>query len=147
MNRQTERVRVRYGETDQMGVVYHANYLRYFECARVEWLRARSLPYAELEARGYLLPVIEAHARYRASARYDDLLEISAWPSLVRAASARFEYVVRRREPSLEYTHLVDGHTVHACVGRDGRPVRLPAALKDLFVPHEAPHDAADDDE
>src|SRR5437868_13289540 len=91
-----EAIRVRYGDTDQMGVVYYANYLRFFEVARAEWLRAYGLVYKQIEAAGALFPVIEAHVRYRSPARYDDLVAIACWPARVGAASLRFEYVVRR---------------------------------------------------
>src|SRR5438105_3963445 len=96
MRRHRETVRVRYADTDQMGVVYYANYLRYFEVARAEWLREGGLPYRAVEEEGAMLPVIEAHVRYLAPARYDDLLAIDCGPSEVRHASARFAYEVRR---------------------------------------------------
>lgn len=122
------RVRVIYGDTDQMGVVYHANYFRYFEFSRMEFFRARGGSYQEMEREGYMLPIAEAGCQYKAPARYDDLLLIRPRVSALRRASLTFTYeVVREAEPS---TLLCTGHTLHACVGRDGKPRRFP----DMFV-------------
>jgi acyl-CoA thioester hydrolase len=116
------RHRVLYGDTDQMGVVYYANYLRFFEAARAEWIRALGLTYAEIEERGIFLPVLEASVRYLRPARYDDVLEIPIVASHTRV-KVRFDYkVFREGSPDV----LILGHTVHACVGRDGRPTRAP---------------------
>jgi acyl-CoA thioester hydrolase len=120
------RLRVIYGDTDQMGVVYYANYLRYFEFGRSEYFRARGGSYRELEREGLLLPVVEAHVEYRASARYDDLLVIRTEVREVKRASLTFGYQLFREG---EERLLATGHTVHACVGRDGRPTRLPAEV------------------
>lgn len=125
------RLRVIYGDTDQMGVVYHANYFRYFEFSRIEFFRAHGHSYRDLERDGILLPVVEAQAFYKAPARYDDLLLIRATLSKVRRVSLTFQYeIVREEEPS---RILTTGHTVHACVGRDGKPTRLPDLLVQLF--------------
>jgi acyl-CoA thioester hydrolase len=118
-------IRVIYGDTDQMGFVYYANYLRFFESGRNEYLRARGAPYREVEAElGIRLPVVEAKVHYKAPARYDDLLVVETVLAQVRRASARFEYVVRRGEEL-----LVTGHTVHACIDFDGTIQRLPESL------------------
>jgi len=125
------RIRVIYGDTDQMGVVYHANYFRYFEFARGEFFRSRGGSYRELEREGVMLPVIEATAAYKAPARYDDELVIRVRVSEFKRASLCFTYEVRRAvapEPLLS-----TGRTVHACVGRDGKPTRLPEALVRLL--------------
>ena len=114
--------RVLYGDTDQMGVVYYATYLRFFEGARNEWIRGLGIPYTEIEKRGIYLPVLEASLRYLRPARYDDLLEIPLEVSHTRV-KVRFDYVVRRVG---EVPPLVLGHTVHACVGKEGRPTRAP---------------------
>src|SRR5881409_3481599 len=117
------RIRVIYGDTDQMGVVYYANYLRFFEIGRAEWIRARGRAYHDLEADGLRLPVVEAYARYRAPARYDDLIDIDVEPRDVRRVSLRFEYRLRRvGDDAL----IAEGHTLHASVGPNGRPRRLP---------------------
>ena len=118
-------IRVIYGDTDQMGFVYYANYLRFFETGRNEYLRARGVPYREVEAElGVRLPVVEAGIQYKLPARYDDLLVVETDLVQVRRASARFEYVVRRGEE-----RLVTGHTLHACIDFDGSIQRLPASL------------------
>ena len=113
--------RVPYADTDQMGFVYYANYLVYFERLRNELLRKTGTNYREWEAKGILLPVVEAYCRYRASAHYDDLLTISGWLSLSKGSRLRIDYEVTRDE-----LVLAEGYTVHACLKTSGRPVRLP---------------------
>lgn len=116
-------VRVRYAETDQMGVVYHSNYVIYFEIGRTEAMRAIGIAYAELEARGYVLAVVETHMKHLASARYDDLLTVRTWLRDVTKTRLKFEYHVLRGE-----TLLTTGGTVLAFLGRENgmRPVRCP---------------------
>ncbi|MSP16674.1 MAG: acyl-CoA thioesterase [Myxococcales bacterium] len=133
-------LRVIYGDTDQMGVVYYANYLRWFEAARGGFLRDRGASYGEIEAEGYALPVVEAHARYLRPARYDDLVDITPRVTKVRGASLRFEYRVARMTqgggvavPSGGEELLATGFTVHACLDRRGRPTRLPPLLLRLL--------------
>jgi acyl-CoA thioester hydrolase len=122
----TTRLRVIYGDTDQMGVVYYANYLRYFEAGRNEFIRAKGLRYRDFETRfGLMLPVTEASVGYKQPARYDDLLDVEVTLAEVRRVSARFEYRILRDDGAL----LATGHTVHACVGEGGKLQRLPAAL------------------
>ena len=124
------RVRVIYGDTDQMGFVYYANYFRYFEFARSEFFRARGGSYRELEREGRFLPVVEASCSYKAAARYDDLLLIRTEVSELRRASLTFEYqLVREGDERL----LCTGKTVHACIGPDGKPVRIPEKLAALL--------------
>ncbi len=120
------RLRVIYGDTDQMGVVYYANYLRFFEAGRNELCRACDIPYRELEVRGFLLPVTEVSARYRRPARYDDLVVVETHLGRIGRAQLRFEYAVRREADG---ELLCTGHTVHACLGEGGRPTRLPRDL------------------
>ncbi len=91
-------IRVRYADTDALGVVYNAVYLAWFEIGRTEWLRARGLPYSQVEARGLSLPVTEASIRFRAPARYDDLLEIETELQLVRSRVVAFGYRLVRGE-------------------------------------------------
>jgi acyl-CoA thioester hydrolase len=115
-------IRVIYGDTDQMGVVYYANYLRWFEAGRTEFLRAKGLSYSDFEVREKLvLPVAEAGVNYLQPARYDDLVAVETSLVLARRASARFEYAVRRGGDL-----LATGFTVHACVDGSGRIRRLP---------------------
>ncbi|MBU8897861.1 acyl-CoA thioesterase [Corallococcus sp. H22C18031201] len=127
------RLRVIYGDTDQMGVVYYANYFRYFEFARSEFFRAHGGSYREFERSGLMLPVVEASAQYKASARYDDLLVIRTTLSELRRASLVFTYELLRDGESPELLCL--GRTKHACVGRDGRPTRMPEAINRLLPP------------
>jgi acyl-CoA thioester hydrolase len=118
-------IRVIYGDTDQMGVVYYANYLRFFEASRNEFLRAKGARYRDVEEQHRIrLPVIEAHVRYKQPARYDDLLVVEAEITEMGRASARFEYRVVRGEDL-----IATGHTVHACIDFDGRVQKLPEAL------------------
>jgi acyl-CoA thioester hydrolase len=123
-------VRVRYADTDQMGVAYHANYLVWFEVSRTEWMRAGGWSYREAEREGLALPVLEAHCEYRAPARYDDELDIAARASQATPVRLRFDYEIRRNQDQLL---LAQGHTVHAAVDRSGRPRRLPAQLRALI--------------
>jgi acyl-CoA thioester hydrolase len=118
-------VRVIFGDTDQMGVVYYANYLRYFEGGRAEYWRQLGKSYKDLEAAGVALPVVEAHCAYRRPARYEDLLEVDTRVSELRAASLRFAYVVQRGGEL-----LAEGWTRHAVIGVDGRPRPLPPELR-----------------
>ena len=123
------RTRVIYGDTDQMGIVYYANYLRYFELGRSEFLRAKGGSYREMEKEGLKLPVVEAVSRYKAPAYYEDMLVVRTWVAEVRRVSLRFEYaIVREGEDRI----LCEGSTVHACLGPDGRPMALPEALRAL---------------
>ena len=120
-------VRVRYPETDRMGVAYHAHYLVWFELGRTELMRELGGSYRELEDdAGIAFPVIQASARYLAPARYDDVLTIHTRVGRFGRARIRFEYQVLREKDS---KCLATGFTEHAAVGRDGRPIRLPAAL------------------
>ena len=126
----TSRVRVRYAETDQMGVVYYANYFVWFEVARTDLLRQSGWSYREMEAEGFVLPVVEAHCQYRQSARYDDELDIVATGSLISQVRVRFDYqVVRAADAAV----LAGGHTVHASLDSAGRPRRLPERVCELF--------------
>jgi len=123
-------VRVRYAETDQMGVAYYANYLVWFEVARTDWLRAAGLSYRELEAGGLSLPVIEAHCEYKAPAHYDDELVVKTTGKLLSPARVEFAYEITR--PS-DATINALGRTVHAAVDANGRPCRLPDYVRELL--------------
>jgi acyl-CoA thioester hydrolase len=128
------RVRVRYAETDQMGVVYHANYLVWFEVGRVEFMRAHGVSYKQLEAEeGCMIAVVEATARYRAPARYDEELVVETVMTSARGAVIRFGYRVLRE---LDGTLLCEGETVHVVVGRDMKRRRLPEKYADLLAAH-----------
>jgi acyl-CoA thioester hydrolase len=127
----TSGVRVRYAETDKMGVVYYAHYLVWFEIGRTEWLRETGWTYRAMEDDGLGLPVIEAHCEYKASARYDDDLEIRTRARLVSPVRIAFDYdVVRRTDAQV----IASGYTVHVTLDRSGRPVRLPERVRDLLT-------------
>ena len=128
--RSTSRVRVRYAETDKMGVVYYAHYFVWFEVGRTDWLRDTGWTYRDMEAEGLALPVIDARCEYKAGARYDDEIDIRTSARQVSPVRLAFDYEVVRGEGG---TLLASGHTVHAVLDRTGRPVRLPQRVKDLL--------------
>jgi acyl-CoA thioester hydrolase len=124
------RVRVRYAETDRMGVVYYANYLVWFEVARTDWLRQAGWRYRDMEQEGITLPVIEAHCEYRQPARYDDDIEIAARVALLTPVRLRFDYeVIRIADGAL----AAIGHTVHAPLDANSKPCRLPGRIRDMI--------------
>lgn len=131
MRASTSVVRVRYAETDKMGVAYYANYLVWFEVGRTDWLRDTGRTYRAMEEDGVALPVIEAHCEYRASARYDDELAITTTARMLSPVRLAFDYRVARQADQML---IASGHTIHASVDRQGRPVRLPARVKELFA-------------
>ena len=119
------KLRVRYGETDAQGIVNNADYLSYFEVGRVEWLRAAGLSYRELEKEGYGLVVVEALARYKRPAFFDDELTVRTELIELKRASLSFRYTVLRGDEV-----LVTGRTLHGCMDlTTGKPRRLPATL------------------
>jgi acyl-CoA thioester hydrolase len=130
MPRSTSTVRVRYAETDKMGVVYYANYFVWFEVARADLLRSLGWTYREMEQAGISLPVIEAHCAYRRSARYDDELEIRAEGRMLSPVRMEFTYEVVRREDAAV---AASGRTVHAALDPAGRPCRLPPRVREAF--------------
>jgi acyl-CoA thioester hydrolase len=125
------RVRVRYAETDQMGVVYHANYLVWFEVGRVEFIRQLGLDYKSMEEDGALIAVAEATARYKAPARYDDELIVRTSLAGVRGPIVRFRYTVVRAADEMI---LCEGETVHFVVGRDMKRREMPAKYAERFA-------------
>lgn len=125
------RLRVRYADTDRMGVVYYANYLVWFEVARTEWLRDTGWSYRQMEEQGVSLPVIQAHCDYRRPARYDDELEIRTRATLLTPVRIRFDYEVCRLQDDAVSAL---GHTVHAAIDANGRPCRLPARVRELVA-------------
>ena len=125
-------LRVRYAETDQMGVVYYANYFVWFEVARADLLRAHGWTYREMEDSGVRLPVIEAHCTYQRPARYDDEIELRTTGRLVSRVRLEFVYQVVVRGASEAV--VADGRTLHAAVTADGRPCRLPDRVREVFA-------------
>jgi acyl-CoA thioester hydrolase len=125
-------VRVLYADTDQMGVVNNIVYLRWFEIGRAEWIRMRGRTYKDIEKTGLMMPVVEAHLKYREPARYDDLLHIEVETDDLRAASVKFKYEVKR---AFDGVLLCEGWTQHACLNTDGKVVRFPDALLLMLRP------------
>ena len=116
-------IRVRYGETDQMGVAYHSHFLTYFEVGRTEYLRSLGTSYRDLEAKGFYLVVVQADCKYLGPAFYDDVLEVATWVDRVRPTRVDFRTRVRRKADGAP---IAEGHVVLACVNRDRRPQALP---------------------
>jgi acyl-CoA thioester hydrolase len=123
-------VRTRYGEVDRMGVVYHAHYLAYFEAGRTEYLRTLGRTYREVEDGGMLLMVVDAGLRFHRPAGYDDLLRVRTRVASVTGVRVRFEYEVDR---PVDGVLVASGHTTLASTDRDGRPVRMPGALREAL--------------
>jgi acyl-CoA thioester hydrolase len=136
----TTEVRVRYAETDQMGIVYYANYLVWFEIGRVELLRSLGLAYSQLEIdHDCILPVVNASCRYRSPARYDDQILIETRPSLLRGTVIKFAYRILRKAPEGEEpTLLAEGETVHVVcddqLNRKPLPEHYAAALRAMMA-------------
>ncbi|MBN2491860.1 MAG: acyl-CoA thioesterase [Planctomycetes bacterium] len=131
-------LRVRYQETDQMGVVYHGNYLSYFEVGRTELMRHLGFPYAEMERQGFLLAVVETCCKYLAAACYDDVLRIETGGEVRSALRVRFtSRVVRERDGVV----VAEGWVELACLDRERRPRRLPEAVRRKFEEIQATTD------
>jgi acyl-CoA thioester hydrolase len=135
--------RVRYAETDQMNVVYYANYLVWFEIGRVEFLRTLGFDYKAMEVEhACILPVVEATCRYRAPARYDDIIQIEASPTLLRRSVLKFGYRISRKEADGGTTLLAEGETVHVVCTPDLQKCPMPEhyahALREAM--HAAKH-------
>ena len=128
------RVRVRYVETDQMGVVYHSNYLVWFEIGRVEFIRQLGLNYKQMEEEdGCGISVVDAHARYRAPARYDDELVVETRLLAARGAVIKFGYRILRVTDGVL---LCEGETTHVCVDKDMKKRTLPRKYAERFTAH-----------
>jgi len=134
--RSVVRVRVRFCETDLMGIVHHGSYPAYLEVARVEWLRRRGVAYGGWTSRGMHLAVVELVLRYRSPARFDDELDVEATLGLVRAASMRFDYrIVRASDGVL----VAEGSTLLACVDAAGAPRRMHPEVAEVLARPEGP--------
>jgi len=118
-------IRVPYAHTDQMGFVYYAHYLVYFEMARAEFLREVGLPYTDMERRGIMLPVVEAHCEYKQPAHFDDLLVVYSRCTELRGARLRIEYEIKRCDQL-----IATGHTVHVSVSPEGKVLRPAPEIK-----------------
>jgi len=116
-------IRVRYAETDQMGVAYYSNYLVWFEVGRSEFCRERGFRYADLEALGYRLVVTDVHCHYRNSARYDEVLTVRTWLKGMHRRMVTFGYQILRQGKE---EVIVEGESRHLCLGPNGKPKSLP---------------------
>ena len=125
--------RVRYADTDKLGVSYYANYFVWFEVARTEYFRALGLPYAECEKKGYFLPVVETNARYYAPTTYDDLLVIRTSVSKIGRSSIHFEYQVMKKGAS---KLVATGSSVHVFVDGKFRPTHILDEIRRIVTPH-----------
>lgn len=124
-----EQIRVRYGETDQMGHAYYANYLYWFEVARGAWCRDRGFTYKQLESMGYLLPVVEVHVRYKGEVKYDDLITIRVSMPEIKRAAMRFAYEVVSEDGRL----LTEGYTWHVLMGSERKAISVPPDIRDML--------------
>lgn len=124
-------VRVRYAETDKMGVVYYANYFVWFEVGRTDLLRNMGWSYREMEQAGVSLPVIEAHCDYRRPARYDDELDVRTEGRMLSPVRMEFSYQVVSRDALVT---VASGRTVHAALDPNGKPCRLPERVRQVFA-------------
>lgn len=127
--------RVIFGDTDQMGVVYYGNYMRYFESARAAYWRALGRSYQDLVDWDVAMPVVEAHCNYKQPAKYEDILSCEIEVIEVRGASLRFGYRITKGTPAVL---VAEGHTRHAIVGATGRPKALPEQLRSA-IPYVGP--------
>ena len=125
-----EHIRVRYGETDQMGHAYYANYLYWFEQARGSWCRDRGFTYKGLEEMGYFLPVVEVHVRYRGEVKYDDWITVRVWVEEVRRASIHFAYEVVNEETGKLVT---EGYTWHVFMGSHRKAITIPHEVREML--------------
>jgi acyl-CoA thioester hydrolase len=126
-----ERIRVRYGETDQMGHAYYGNYMLWFEQARGAWCRAHGFTYKSLEERGYKLPVVEVWAKYRGEVKYDDDIVVRIRLGELRRASLKFEYEILN-ETSGQIT--TEGYSWHVMIGESKKAVSVPVELREQFL-------------
>jgi acyl-CoA thioester hydrolase len=124
-------IQVRYAETDQMGVAYHAAFFPWLEVGRMSLLHRRGKTYGQMEAEGVCLPVVEAHLEYLRPARFEDILVIQTHVKEVRRATVTFAYEVRRKgEPGV----LARGHTVHVTTTREGKAIRMPDWVREILL-------------
>jgi len=125
-------LRVIYADTDAMGIVYHANYIRWFEIGRGEYLRQSGIPYAQIESMGYDFPLTEVSCRYRSPARYDEILLLETELVYMRGASIKFAYLIHDEK---QERVIVEGDSIQACVNKQGRVVRFPREIIDKINP------------
>ena len=127
---ETTVIRVRYKETDQMGVVYHGNYFTWFDIGRTEFFRDLDMIYKGLEDVGVLLPVIEANCKYKKPAKYDDEIIITSKLVWLKGIRLKFEYTLHRKGDN---ELIGEGYTIHAFVDKDLRPINLKRKYKEVW--------------
>src|SRR5262245_8858682 len=130
----TYRYRIIYGDTDQSGVVYHANFLRFFEAARCEYLRVRRGSYDSITRHGVFFPVVEAFCKYHRPVRFEDLVEVEVKADEMKRATLFFRYRVL-----VAGALVAEGHTLHACTGADNRLRRIPDDVRAIITAEARP--------
>lgn len=124
------KIRVEYHHTDQMGIVHHSNYVKFFEVARTEWLRAIGLTYAEMERRGVMMPIVEVNIKYRQPAYYDELISVTAFVDELPMARMRFRYEIRGEDGR----DIASGTTTLGFIDKvTRRPQRAPIWLMEVL--------------
>ena len=131
MKKNISKIRVIYADTDAMGIVYHTNYIKWFEIGRTELLRDMGIYYTVFESRGYNLPLTKAYCHYFLPARYDQVLLIETEIEYVKRASIKFNCVIWDEK---QEKRLVEGYTVHACTNSEGKIVRIPEDVMGLIL-------------
>jgi len=126
LKRNRVNIRVIYADTDAMGIVYHTNYIKWFEIGRTELLRSVGIVYAEMEAQGYNLPLTEAYCNYLSPAKYDQIIVVETELEYLKRASMKFVYRIWDED---RQKALVEGYTIHACTNNLGKIVRIPSFI------------------
>lgn len=128
LDKKTVKIRVIYADTDAMGIVYHTNYIRWFEIGRTEFFRNIGIAYRDVESKGFNLPLTQAYCHYHLPARYDDLVLLETNIDFVKRASMKFVHKIwDEGHKSL----LAEGYTIHACTDSSGKVIRIPAMITD----------------
>jgi len=125
------KIKVRYAETDQMGIVYYANYLIWFEVARTEYLLSQGLDYRDVEKEGFFMAVVEAHCVYKAPARYGDEIVIEAHATDVKNTSFKFQYRITRGS---DRVLLAEGTTAHVLIDKSMKPKKIPEKIRNFLI-------------
>ena len=128
MNRTPVKIRAIYADTDAMGIVYHTNYIRWFEIGRTELFRDMGILYPEVEAAGFNLPLTQVYCHYHLPAHYDEILLVETRIAYFKRASMKFTYRIR---DEIRKNLLTEGYTIHACTDQGGKIVRIPAIVAD----------------
>jgi acyl-CoA thioester hydrolase len=128
LNRTPVKIRAIYADTDAMGIVYHTNYIRWFEVGRTELFRDMGILYAEVEAAGFNLPLTQVYCHYHLPAHYDEMVLVETEIAYLKRASMKFTYLIWDENRK---NLLTEGYTVHACTDRCGKIVRIPAIIAD----------------